>query len=435
MNLCFPLAWRSSVRHRVQPVGTRYPNITGILCLWIVVMAVPSKLSANAGVFGGSGYDIELIRNDDIRMVSETVTIVPGRGREPFDGGLPGLDRVSFTCHFVLQNLRAEPVSVQVGFPLDSEYLEADRSPDAQNTDLGAHVEHYRFVAHDGQRTYSLRHVPGDKKKKFRSLFMWDMDFAPDETKNLRVSYQIPIAVSMGATYWRPGQKWPDTDYPDWQENLADCMVEWFSYVTATGASWAGGVIGKATFSIRLDPFDRYIATRPLFGENKSLNKNEARAREKLPTLTPPVVRLLAPSSDEWKPDARKKEFLTRELHHFRPTDADNIHVLYYLVFFPMNAQETERFVGRLGSFDKHQPEKNFGGKPDRVAADFDALRDIFREFNGERTGNPAIEKFVSGQHWRGVEPLKKIPDEVFQTVERLRSRHLGAPPPSALSE
>lgn len=395
----------------------------GILCvLGVVSWATPARVFANAGVFAGSGYDIELIKSDDVRMLSEEITIVPGRGREPFDGGLPGMDRVSFACMFVLQNLRDAPVTVQVGFPIDSEYYERIRPRVEGTTEFEESVEHYHFVAHDGQGAYPLRYVPGDKKKKFRNLFVWDMTFAANETKTLRVSYQIPISMAAGATYWYPGRKWPNIDYPGWQEALSDCLVEWFSYVTSTGASWAGGVIEKAKFSIQLGPFERYVATRPIWGENE---KTKQHFREKRPTMTPAVVRVMTPSSSEWRPG--KDGWITREIRDFRPGDESNIHVVYYIVFFPQTAEEVERFVERLGKLDKRKPENNFGGSSDRVTADFDALRDIFREFNGERTENAAIEKFVSEQRWHGVEPLKKIPDEVFQELERLRQKALAA--------
>jgi hypothetical protein len=92
-------------------------SLLTILCLCISI----AEGRANAGVFSGNGQTIELTTQQQVRMVSEEITITPGRGPNLFNGGTAGADRVDFRCLFILKNLTRETVTTQVGFPLDAE--------------------------------------------------------------------------------------------------------------------------------------------------------------------------------------------------------------------------------------------------------------------------------------------------------------------------
>ena len=92
--------------------------------LAILLFAITSQLSeANVGVFTGYGHSIELTSTDQIQMVREEVTIIPGRGRFQFSGSVPGMDRVEYDCRFELKNLGEDSATIQVGFPLNSQFL------------------------------------------------------------------------------------------------------------------------------------------------------------------------------------------------------------------------------------------------------------------------------------------------------------------------
>lgn len=361
---------------------------------------------ANAGVFGGSGYDIELIKSNDVKMVSEDITITPGRGPRLFDGSAEGMNRVDYTCIFKLKNLRDTPVSVQVGFPLDSDLLGNGA------TTLTRPIDAYRFIAHDGARTYALRYQSADKAKKFRHLFVWDMTFAPAEEITLHVSYQMPLSMAAHSTDTRNGA--PYKNVPEWQTGLEGCLMEWFGYVTQTGTSWADGRIDQAKFTLSLAGYDRILAQRPLI-EGADL---DLQTRDRLPVEYPTNLRTIAPALAEWKADQNGN--LTREIADYRPTQ--DIAVRYYYILFPRNAADTLRLIAQLRKVKGRTPGDTFGKNPAGEIADLDALRDIFREFNGEPTGNPAVQTFVQRQVWHGLPAQHPIPAIVFETIARLKA-------------
>ncbi len=47
---------------------------------------------ANVSVFTGYGHTIDLTESDDVQMMSEDITIIPGRGRFLFHSGVAGMD-------------------------------------------------------------------------------------------------------------------------------------------------------------------------------------------------------------------------------------------------------------------------------------------------------------------------------------------------------
>jgi len=104
-------------------------------------------------------------------MVKEEVTIIPGRGRFQFNGGVPGMYRVEYNCKFELKNLTDIPTKVQVGFPLNAQFLKPSNIHDQKVEDL---VAKYRFIVQEDQHIHSLRFSPGDREKKLKNLFLWD---------------------------------------------------------------------------------------------------------------------------------------------------------------------------------------------------------------------------------------------------------------------
>ena len=116
----------------------RYPKKMKA-ALPIVFLAFAPQLSvANVGVFTGYGHSIELTSTDRIKMVREEVTIIPGRGRFHFSGSVPGMDRVEYDCRFELKNLSEDPTKIQVGFPLNSQFLSPPYDRDQKVEDLVA---------------------------------------------------------------------------------------------------------------------------------------------------------------------------------------------------------------------------------------------------------------------------------------------------------
>jgi hypothetical protein len=355
---------------------------------------------ANAGVFFGNGQTLELATQQQVQMVSESITISPGRGPRLFDGGAAGADRVSFRCQFVLKNLTGEAVTIQVGFPLDAEN---ERIPSTTAQPASELIANYRFIAQDEQGVYNVTYAPGDRLKKLRHLFLWEMTFAPGETKNLRVDYTMPISFGLveavkdtrAAPYAKP-----------WFSELQGALVEEFGYVTVTGAGWAG-VIERAEFVVEAAAFEDYIAHRPFIETNDATAK--ARALARLPAEHPTFLRVYSP--DGWQTDARGD-------HRLVNTDyvpAENLRFRYFLYFFPRTIAELETLLANL--------------KPAPWSAeDYADLRDVYREYNGEKTENPRLADFLNNQLWHGTPPQKPVPASVIDHLSTLAARSSATP-------
>ena len=156
---------------------------------FVVVVFFGVNAIANVGVFYGSGKTIELIKSDQVQLVSEEVTISPQWG------AVAELDRVEYRCKFILKNRSEKSVKVYVGFPLDRE-LHGTTTPDATDTVLS-----YHFIARDADNTYHVQYVSGGgDTSKYNELFLWEMAFAAGETKVLQVGYILPMSITMSLT-------------------------------------------------------------------------------------------------------------------------------------------------------------------------------------------------------------------------------------------
>lgn len=368
-----------------------------MLVLCVALLCCSGRAAyANAGVFGGNGHTIELSSTHDIQMVSEVVTITPGRGRFLFDGSVRGLDRVEYDCRFVLKNLTGSPVTIQVGFPLDAQAnaaAEHDKQPTSQ------WVARYSFIAQEEERQYSVRYVPADREKTFTHIFLWEMAFAPEETKTLQVTYAMPITLGAASTELN----WETSGYgKEWYRSFTGGLFEQFGYVTRTGRSWSG-TINRATFRVFVKGFEEYIRQRPLV-ETPGEAEAEAAVRERFPTRIPTVLRTTTP--DDWKADA--DGFLTRTVENYEPDEG--LTFSYYLLGFPRGRDDLERLMRHLWSEGPS-------------AEDRQDLADIFREFNGTRTGNQRIQKLVQNQTWYWTKHPERVPEDVIVAVAEYRVR------------
>ena len=213
----------------------------------IVVVLAPGLAYANAGVFEGSGHTVKLIHSENVQMRSEKVMIIPGRGRFLFDGGVGGMDRVQYYCTFVLKNRSPKTVTVQVGFPLTSQFVRHGDWKAEEATEL---VLKYNFIARDGDKTYHVRFVPRDQDEKLGAIFLWDMTFQGNETRELRVAYEIPMAMALASTA-KSSDPADQRNYKIWFMTVEAAMTEWFEYVTVTGQSWAGPDRGRDVRGLR----------------------------------------------------------------------------------------------------------------------------------------------------------------------------------------
>ncbi|MCK6459729.1 MAG: DUF4424 domain-containing protein [Planctomycetes bacterium] len=343
-------------------------------------------LHANAGIFSGSGHTVELVKTEEIQLVSEEVTIVPSRARWRFDGG-GGMDRVEYYCKFKLRNLTDERVEVQVGFPLDSQFMKQPYDPkEHDEEDL---ILTYQFMARDKEKTYHVRYAPGDGD--LRSIFLWDMAFAPGETRDLAVLYEMPISMGLGTTAIARGEY-----AKPWYVHAEFALVESFRYVTRTGRSWAGEV-EKATFEVALPGFESYVRERGFFEDE------ESRSRKALPKR-PRVFRRIAPSG--WREGERS---IVWEFEGEVPEGP--LAVAFYVTVLPTVPEDVPAFAKAM-----------LGEKP--AAEDLSDLKEILLATYGVAPKTPRVLEFVSRQIWyeerAGVE-LAPAERAIIDALESVR--------------
>lgn len=227
------------------------PVVALVACTAAVGCLCASAVSANVGVFLGDGHTLELVQVDSIQLVAEDVQIVPGRGRALYAGALP-LDWVDYYCQFELKNHSREVVNVKVGFPLTSQF--ADGGSDA-SVDEVAVVQAYRFIARDLGRTYHVGYQ--QEGGGYGSIFLWDMEFAPGESRTLYVSYGMPMSSRMGSTRSSSAE----FSWADWHLAVGAARIDSLGYVTSTGSSWAGP-IEKARFRVATMEYEDYLSQR-----------------------------------------------------------------------------------------------------------------------------------------------------------------------------
>ncbi len=358
------------------------------LALAYFLLTIASQFAvANVGVFTGTGHSIELASTDQIKMVKEEVTIIPGRGRFQFNGGVPGMDRVEYDCKFELKNLTDKPTKIQVGFPLNSQFLKPSNNQDQKVEDL---VAQYRFIVQEDQLIHSVRYSPGDRGKKLKNLFLWDLEFKAGETKNVRVSYSMSISMTLASS--RKDQSM-EPYAQEWLEVFETCLLEFFGYVTETGQSWSGP-IDEATFRVYTKGFDDYLLDRPAMEGVTDEERDEY--LEEMPIWRPVVCRIMEPAG--WK--MTEKGYWELRFENYQAEE--NLVFQYFILPIPQTVEDARRMLDK-GGLDVNRRKD---------------LADIIREFNGTKTQNKRINKFIFSQVWHGRTPLRKIPEKVISAIE-----------------
>ncbi len=374
-----------------------------ILAAAFLISIFATDAGANTGYFTGSGHTITLTKTEQVQLVSEDVAIRPNCGWWPV------VDSVDYRCKFVLKNLTAKPLKIQVGFPLDGQFVkEAKETPNA--TDL---VLDFGFIARDDKTTYHVRYVASDSEKKFSRLFLWEMAFDAAETKVLHVVYRI--GMSEGRIPTRKEVAAPHYD-KKWHAALDTCIVEHFHYVTETGKSWAGP-IECATFRVETAGLEYCLKQRPLLDFDLRKPKTEQERWEyeyMFPVKAGAVYQHIEP--DGWKGDA--KEGTTS--WEYRPYKAGPpIAFLYYVVAIPRAATDCDFWVRHV-----------LGKKPDK--GDLAELREIAAAFYGIAPKSESAKKFVEQQVWYhpkvGLQEAK-LNDEQRAVLARLDAMAKDAPP------
>jgi len=392
---------------------------------------------ADAGVFTGYGQNLQQTSSKSVQLVTIDVTITPGRGRAIFDGGLGGLDVTDFDCRFQLKNLTATTQEVQVGFPVDSQFAENDNPASEQVAlkETEDWVKSYSFIARDEKATYHVRfvHAHGTEgKRRYHSVFTWTMRFAPGETRNLSVSYHIPMTVAAGET--RKDSTHYDLSSPLEQQLLNFALFENFGYITATGATWAGNV-ERAAFTVNNEPFEDYLNVR---GVVESVPKELARGGDDsasrqgatLPVAHPRWFRLIAPPG--WQKVAHGVQWV---YSNYKP--ADPITVSYFTTQLPQLPQEVDPFCDalehQLGFSTRGRRERDSSRSgTDEPKAPLDArvalleqLKELLLATYGREPSDTVVKAHVMGQVWYepkadfSMDSLTSVQRAVLESIDR----------------
>ena len=410
------------------------------LCLLLLVFI---SCFGNVGVFGGSGQTPMLEKTADIQMVEEEIIMIPRRGNYPVDTSCRNLDKMDFRCRFILRNLSDKKVVLPVGFPLDVElrYLWDEKRQYNQQ----AIISFYAFTAGTKDKTFPVRFVPWDKKKKFSKLFLWEMTFEPKEEIELLVNYTMPGYMGLDMTI--RNRDW-DNRKPykcDYLDVLTCGSGQAQFYVTETGSSWAG-VIEKAVFRYYPYDFEEYLAKRGAWEESRKDRKKRLEMRKKNPNdsrwlFSPdvPMIRTWNPAFEQWQPKQGKypgDRYLELVFQPYKPEKKDNIRIGYTFVCMPQTAEEFEAFCcvikGKLKRdaefkekvktanpklYEKYWKNRNI---PPYGAAVRKNIADVILEFYGIARNNPEIADFLADQTWYPVKTPPQIKDDYKQMLLKI---------------
>lgn len=432
---------------------------------WVLLaaFAMAETLFANAGIFDGIGGNLTLTQSAEIQMVSEKVVMTPMRAPFPVDGGARGVDLMRYYCLFKLKNLTDKTVSVQVGFPLQSESIwpEKDRKTYHQ-TDIAAR---FNFIAGTAKEVYPVRFEAADKDKKFRKLFLWTMNFAPNEEIDLVVTYTMNGYFGMGSLQKpSPDKKRKEYRCP-YLESLSGCLVQIFGYVTETGNCWAGE-IEKAEFELHSEKFEAYLTRRgPLEvnpdQEAKALERQKRSIHEFAEKLRSAGKLKNDPNYEQdmlekWKErreNGPQKFFAHDFLRILEPeTGWKNVEEphrnpclkleyapfqagpeLMVKYFFTMIPDTPEKFDAMLDTIRKELDEKA-KRKPDAEQYDPESVRknlaDAILEFYGAETGNKEIREFLDDQIWYPVKTPPTLSPALKAYLLKAAGRELPAVSP-----
>lgn len=382
-----------------------------VMCL---AFSATSPLLADAGVFTGNGQNLRQITSKSIHLVSIDVTIVEGRGPFLFDGGVAGMDRAEYECKFVLKSLSDKPETVQIGFPVDSQFAGGRESTTDAKAISSEWVSEYAFSARDETATYSVDFVSREPQKgpgEFGSVFVWKMEFAPNETRTLDVSYHIPISMGLGTTRKDEGAGSMDRGAFG-MEQLDLTMMEMVGYITSTGSSWEGNV-EKASFRVITAPFEKYISHRGVADEpspDPDQAEKEYAHESPFPADHPWWFRELSPTG--WKEIEGGVEW---DYTDYKPKDP--ILISYYLTQLPQKPSEVDEFVERFL--------KRLG--PNTVPRlELTRVRDVVLASYGKAPDDPATLDFVKAQRWyapRKDFSMESLSVSQRQVVEKLNAK------------
>jgi hypothetical protein len=166
------------------------------------------------------------------------------------------------------------------------------------------------------------------------------MNFAPRESRTLKVSYHIPM--SMGLVSTGRDEQAIKSSRPTGvlaQELVVLAQMEMVGYITSTGSSWSGNV-ESATFTVYSKPFERYFERRGITEENTAdlPTEDAERFKSSFPVQHPWWFRQITPAG--WN---EVKGGVQWQYKDFKPKDP--IEIRYYMTQLPIRPEEVGPFL------------------------------------------------------------------------------------------
>lgn len=393
----------------------------------ISVLLLTAPVTADVGVFSGTGQSLRQVSTQLVQLETIDVTITPGRGRFLFDGSLLGMDSVDYKCRFVLRNLANKKCTIQVGFPIDSQFAGPGYIDAGTKVDAAEWVSRFSFIARDDNETHHVDFQwwsPKNEESPSRAggtdsqqpIFVWQMEFLGNEVKDLRVQYQIPMSMSAASTSkqgFDPGDS--EADQAWLSAGVGSSLVEFLGYTTETGSSWAGNV-KVANFTVVTKPFEDYLNHRPTI-EHQPPDQGDDN------DVDDAMYSKLMSQKNRWFRDIRpagwrlQQNGISWNYKNFKPKDP--IQVRYYLTFIPRNETGVDDWIDGLvkaGSSDG----KKFG------ASELEIVRQVLLATYGLSPSDPTAQRFVEKQIWyqpRKDFSLAGLSEEQTAIVRKLELR------------
>ncbi len=219
-----------------------------LTCCIILLCVSSSVVYGNTGVFFGAGNQVMPIKNNDIQLVKENVSIKL-RIDEQDNAGLGFLPRADVQAEFLLRNTKGEPANIEMGFP----FLDLQGFGDEK---LVLSKLNFRVTDTERERKVTLKEgiiePTLDPKGLFKKVFVWEEQFQPQQTKKLIVTYQLLLGVASANSIMRgfQGDEWRYSTI----DKLFPAISYNFGYITKTAYTWKGP-IENAVFSMDCSDF------------------------------------------------------------------------------------------------------------------------------------------------------------------------------------
>ncbi len=273
-----------------------------------------NEVSANDSTFGGAGVNLVPIQNDEIRMADELVIL-----QQTYRGW-----HVTVTFHF--KNESANAQKVVIGFPFKGRSVTGDYDDVSWKQELAKNFKSTVRGKELPSRKIEIRSEkdqeagkPGllGKDSSYTHAYVWDVEFAPNETVEIVNSYDT------GANYMPDGSQWAE-------------------YILKTGKNWKGNQIGRSQIEVR------FIEDVVLCDEMTSAQKNNCKGIEYCPCTITDTATTIKGYKIEGQGSNRK---MVWDLPNFAPEKDLDVYYVPRYVF--MGYQEIGAFSSCDGDGNK----------------------------------------------------------------------------------